>query len=154
MDLAIKNNNKKKNNDYFSQAIQQFGENFLAYKTARDLEMDAVKIFRGLARGNINIDRYGCYFLDQQLLHACLQTAYSKSTLYNISYAGVNMLKDSIFASGQTPDINIITILDYHKKSAEAYNIILNGLNNVSNTGDINYLICMANSLADYRNYI
>ena len=54
--MAIKNNNnKRKGNDYFSQAIQQFGENFLAYKTARDLEMDAVKIFRGLARGNINI---------------------------------------------------------------------------------------------------
>lgn len=153
--MAIKNNNnKKKGNDYFSQAIQQYGENFLAYKTARDLEMDAVKIFRGLARGNINIDRYGCYFLDQQLMHACIQTAYSKLTLFGISYDGVNMLKDSIFASGQTPDTNIITILDYHKKCAEAYRIIYNGLINVSNTGDINYLICMANSLADYRNYV
>lgn len=153
--MAIKNNNnKKKNNDYFSQAVQQYGENFLAYKSARDLEMDAIKIFRGLARGNINIDRYGCYFLDQQLMHACLQTAYSKLMLYKVSFDGVNLLKDSIFASGQTPDTTVITILDYHKKCKEAYEIIYNGLLNVSNTGDINYLLCMANVLADFRNYV
>lgn len=155
MELAKNNNNnKKRNNDYFSQSIQQYGENFLMYKTSRDLEMDAIKIFRGLARGNINIDKYGMYFLDDQLLHSCIRTAYNKSSLYNISYTGVNMLKDSIFASGNVPSADIITILDYHKKCAEAYNIILDGLNNVLNTKNINYLICMANTLADYRNYV
>lgn len=154
--MAIKNNNnnKKKNNDYFSQSIQQYGENFLAYKNARDLEMDAIKIFRGLARGNINIDRYGCYFLDQQLMQACLTTAYSKLMLFRISFDGVSLLNDKIFASGQTPDVSVITIMDYHKKSKEAYEILYNGLLNTSNTGDINYLLCMTNLLNDYRNYI
>lgn len=153
--MAVKNNNqKKKGNDYFTQSIQQYGENFLQYKNARDLEMDAIKVFRGLARGNINIDRYGCYFLEPQFLNACVQAAYSKLTYFKISYDGVNLLKDNIFASGRTPDPNIIMILDHHKKSAEAYNIILTGLYNIRNTNDINYLFCLANSLSDYKNYV
>lgn len=153
--MAVKNNNqKKKGNDYFTQSIQQYGENFLQYKNARDLEMDAIKVFRGLARGNINIDRYGCYFLEPQFLNACVQAAYSKWTYFKISYEGVNLLKDNIFASGMTPDPNIIMILDHHKKSAEAYNIILAGLNNIRSTGDINYIFCLANNLSDFKNYV
>lgn len=153
--MAQKNNNqKKKQNDYFSQNIQQYGENFLQYKNARDLEMDSIKVFRGLARGNINIDRYGCYFLDPQFLNACIQTAYSKKVYFGISYDGVNYYKDAIFASGYTPDPNIIMILDHHKKCLEAYTIIYDNLQNIRNTGDVNYLVCLANSLADYRNYV
>lgn len=153
--MAVKNNNqKKKGNDYFTQSIQQYGENFLQYKNARDLEMDAIKVFRGLARGNINIDRYGCYFLEPQFLNACVQAAYSKYVYFKISQDGVNLLNDTIYASGVTPDPNIIMILDHHKKSAEAYNIILAGLNNIRTTNDINYLFCLANSLSDYKNYV
>lgn len=153
--MAQKNNNqKKKQNDYFSQSIQQYGENFLQYKNARDLEMDSIKVFRGLARGNINIDRYGCYFLEPQFLNACIQAAYSKLVYFNISFSGVNYYKDAIFASGNTPDPNIIMVLDHHKKCSEAYKIILDNLNNIRSTGDINYLVCLANSLSDYRNYV
>lgn len=153
--MAQKNNNqKKRQNDYFSQNIQQYGENFLQYKNARELEIDSIKVFRGLARGSINIDRYGCYFLDPQFLNACIQAAYSKLVYYTVSFNGVNLLKDSIFASGNTPDPNIIMVLDNHKKCSEAYNIILSNLYNIKNTGDVNYLVCLANSLSDYRNYV
>lgn len=147
-------NQRRKPNDYFTMNIQQYGENFLEFKNARDLEMESIRIFRGLARGQIDIDKYGHYFLDGQLLSSCIQAAFSKKIYFDISYTGVFKLHESIFASGDTPDPNILMVLDHHKKSSEAYKIILDGLNNIRATNNVNYLVCLVDSLSAFRNYV
>lgn len=147
-------NNKKRVNNYFTQNIQQYGENFLQLKNARELEMDAIKVFRNLARENVDLNSHGHYFLNQDFLNACLTAAYSKWTYFTISFNGVNCLVDSILKQGQTPDPNILTILDHHRKSAEAYNIIYNGLINIQNSNSVSYLVVLVNSVSPFRAYV
>lgn len=143
-----KNNNN--NNNYFSQNIQKYGQDFLKYKNARDLEFDALKIFRELARERIDISKYGGYFLNSQFLNSCILAAERKYIHHNISWTGVNAF---VLTNPQAQsDINVMSVLNEHKNSTEAYNIILNILNIIRATGDPNHLYSLVNQLKRFRN--
>lgn len=144
-------NNKPKNNrpNYFKQNIQKFGENFLARKNVNELQMDAIRIFRDIARGNIDIQNEGKYFLDPQFMESCIWSASMKLNLFTTNYRGVLML----YNSGVNDD-NTMAVLDYNKKCMEAYTIIITHLNNIKITADVNYLSAMINNLRNYRNNI
>lgn len=153
--MAYPNKNKKKNiNNVFTQGIQQGGPNFLDEKNSRELEMDAIRVFRSLARGQVDITAHGHYFLHEAFLNSCISAANSKLIFHNISFTGVQSLMNDIRNQGQIPDSNIIVVLDHHKKCAEAYNIIYSNLNHIVATRNINYLVCMADMLESYRNYV
>ena len=141
--------NKKQRPNYFSQNIQRFGENFLRQKNANELEMDSIRIFRDIARGNIDPEADGKYFLEPQFLESCISGASLKLNLFTTNYNGVLMLVNSGVSDQMT-----ISILEYNKRCMEAYTIIYNHLNNIKVTGDTNYLVTMSNNLRNYRNNI
>lgn len=144
----MKHQRKAKSN-YFQQNIQKFGENFIGQKNAGELEMDAIRVFRDIARGNIDVERDGKYFLNPQFLECCITSASLKLSLYTTQYNGVLML-----VNNGTTDQTTISILEYNKRCMEAYTFIYNHLNNIKVTGDPNYLITMSNNLRNYRNNI
>ncbi len=145
-----KGNNKNQNN-YFTQNIRERGEDFIYYKNSRDLQNDALKIFRELARGQIDISKYGKYFLDPQFLASCVQAAQNKYSYHAISQTGVDMYISQIMNTGSMPDSITIGVKEDHKRKAEAYGLIYESLCNISYTYDINNLYVLVSKLQNYK---
>lgn len=147
------NNNKRSNNqnNYFSQHIRERGENFISFKNSRDLQNDALKIFRELARGQIDINKYGNYFLDPQFLNSCLQAAWNKYSYHSISQTGVDLYISQLMGKGMMPDNTVISVKEDHKRKAEAYTLIYNSLYSLGHTGDTSVLFVLVNQLQNYK---
>jgi hypothetical protein len=135
-----------KENNFFTQNIDRYGENFLDYINARAIQNASINIFRGIAKGKINLDKYGHYFTFNQFLEPCIESARAKYLLYSVSYRGVECLIRSGISSA-----DVVSVLDYHKRCFEAYSIILQELNNIKVDKDVSHLYIMANKLSQYR---
>ena len=146
-----KGNNNKNQNNYFTQNIREKGEDFIHYKSPRDLQNDALKIFRELARGQIDISKHGKYFLDPQFLASCVQAAQSKYQYHAISQTGVDMYITQIMSKGSMPDDITIGVKEDHKRKAEAYGLIYQSLCSISYTYDINSLFVLVSKLQNYK---
>ncbi|MGL5751126.1 MAG: hypothetical protein ACRCXT_11400 [Paraclostridium sp.] len=149
-------NNKKGNqqNNYFTKNIRDRGEDFLFYKTAKDLEFDAMSVFRDIARGKVDLNKFGGYFLNTQFLDSLIKVSYEKYCTHQISYNGVSMLINSYASMGQSPDMMVLTVNENHKRLAEAYLIIYNTLMYIKNTNDVTNLYILPNNLNIYKNML
>lgn len=147
----MKKNNNKNQNNFFSQNIRKNGENFLDLKNSKTMQRDAPRIFREIARGNIDLLKYGHYFLDMQFLESLIVTANNEFIFHNISYAGVMNLIASATMHREQVDVAVTQVLETHKRRAEAYNIIFNYLTMLKNTRDLNYIYALANNLSPYK---
>lgn len=139
-------------NGYFQKQIQQNGQNFLEFKNARNLENDSMMIFRELAAGKIDIQKYGDYLLDDNLLNACILSATNKYKMHAVSYNGVNLLIGNATLQYGSADPYYFSVLEYHKRRMEAYGMLINGFNNIKMTKDKAYIFTLSNSLSYYRN--
>lgn len=148
------NNSNKGGRDFFSQSKKQYGEDFLKYMNARDLQFKSAQIFRQMSKGQVDVIENGKYFLEPQLLEACLVTANSKYMLHSISRDGVNMLVNNLVNQGVKVSTDINSVLDFHIRAAEAYSAILNAMNIINNMGTTDCLIPLVQKLSNYRNYI
>ena len=148
----MKKNNNKKGKDYFSQSIERYGgEDFLRFKNAAEIEREAPRIFRDLARGNVNIHKFGYMFLNNQFLSSLIKSANENYEFYNISYQGVNTLMYHIINNGMVIDNKITNTLNQHKVKCEAYSVILRYLNALQSSQDLNYLPLLVNALSQYK---
>lgn len=149
-DVSMKpNNNNNKKPNYFAMEIKNGGENWLAKKTSDKLQFDAIRVFRDLARRNVNVQTDGQWFLNPQFLECCINSAYTKLFYYRTCFAGVTELINK----GQT-DASTAAVANSLKRSVEAYNIIYVGLNDIRMTGDPNVLEVMMGNLWNYRSNI
>lgn len=148
-----KHNNKKNNNqnNYFVQNIKERGEDFIHFKSPRDLQNDALKIFRELARGQIDINKYGKYFLDPQFLNCCMQSAWNKYSYHSISQTGVDLYITQLMNQGMMPDNTVISVKEDHKRKAEAYALIYNSLCAIGQTGDTSTLFVLVSQIQNYK---
>lgn len=144
-------NNNNNNNNYFAKNIREKGKDFLCCKNARELANDSRKVFREIAKGQIDLAQYGEYFLDQQFLECCIQTAYNEFAKSSISMQGVELLITQAFNNGQPVDQMTIAVKEDHKRRAEAYCIIYQVLTSIRMTGDVNNLFVLPSKLRDYR---
>lgn len=143
------NNKNKKRENYFQQNINRLGQNFLYTLPLDRMKLDAVKVFRELARGNIDVEVYGKYFLNEKFLEACITTAETKYNFHLVSAMGVNeLLKQNV--QGQ----NIYAVYDFHNNAASAYYIIMYKLTEFRNYKDIRILSELVLNLAKYRYHI
>lgn len=138
-----KNNNQKRS--YFKEQQQKLGSDFIERKTAQDIQRDAIRIFRDIANGRINVQSDQMFFTNKQFLENCIAAAQSQYTEANINYQGVCML----LAYGNHP--LVAQIVEKNMRKRDAYLIILNGLNAIKMTGDTQYLYIMRSQLKDYR---
>lgn len=144
----------KKYNNFFSQMRNQYGENFLNFIDSRSLQLKCLQIFRQMARGQINVQEEGHYFLDPKLLGACIISVGNKKEFYEISSAGVAALDEKIRSMGQSPDATVAAVLDYHTRASEGYNLINNTLMILNQTRDLSVLLTLVANLSKYRDYI
>lgn len=147
-------NNKKKNNDYFSRNIKQKGENFIGIMTTLEIQRDAIRIFRDIAKGAVDLDAYSHYFEDTTFLDNCILAAEAKLKYHSIN-ADAN--ERSIFQdqqNGLCVDPMRITVAQNERNKATAYNIVRNSLLAVKFSNDTSNLYVMANQLRPYRNLL
>lgn len=137
---------RKTRPSYFQQNVQRFGPNFLDMKNAEQMQRDAIKIFRDIAMGNINIETDGVYFMNQQLLTCLIKEAQSALNVHIIHCNGATAL----LYTGQN-DPSVRAVLESDQRSAQAYKILYDGLCALAATGDLNYLLVMTNNLRNYR---
>lgn len=145
---------KRNNNNFFIQMRTQYGENFLQFIDSRSLQLKSLQIFRQIARGQVNVQEEGKYFLDQRLLQACLFSVSNKKEFYEISADGVTALDEKIRSTGQATGATVAAVLDYHIRAAEGYNLIYNTLLIINQTRDLSVLLTLAANLSKYRDYI
>ena len=141
-----KPNQRKARPSYFQQNVQRFGTNFLETKNAEQMQRDAVKVFRDIAMGNINMETDGAYFLHPQFLASCIKEAQSMLNIHIVHCNGGTAL---IYA-GQADEM-VRSVLERDQRSAQAYKILYDGLCALSATGDLNYLSVLTNNLRNYR---
>lgn len=137
---------RKARPSYFQQNVQRFGPNFLDLKNAEQMQKDAVKVFRDIAMGNINLNNDGEFFLNQQFLACCIKEA---EAILNTHIVHCNGCSALIYA-GQGNDF-VSAVLEKDQRSAQAYKILYDGLCALSATGDLNYLSMLTNNLRNYR---
>lgn len=145
------NKNNNNNNNYFAKNIRERGKDFLCYKNARELYNDSRKVFREIAKGQIDLLQYGEYFLDQQFLECCIQSSYTEFAKSSISMQGVELLISQAFNNGQPVDQLTIAVKEDHKRKAEAYCIIYQVMMGIKATHDLNNLFVLPSKLKDYK---
>lgn len=135
------NNNNNKN--YFTDNISRFGEDFLKQKNPKNLDMDAIRVFRDLAKGKIEIEKYGKYFLDDTFIDALIKKADENFALYDISYKGVSLIPNK--------DSYVQSVLTKHGRSSQAYKIILKYLYDVKELKNYKYLYGLVSNINQFR---
>lgn len=150
----MKKNNRGGNNNqnnYFTRNIKDKGNDFVYMKTAKDLEYDAPTVFRDIAKGRVDINKFGGYFLCPQFMESMLKVAHEKYMYHIISFNGVNMMITEYMNKGQMVDKVVIEVNENHKRLSEAYSIIYQTLMYVRTTQDITNLYILPSQLSIYK---
>lgn len=145
-------NQKKTKPNYFSTNINRFGESFLDMKNSRDIQNDAPRIFRELARKNINLEVYGHFFLDKHFLENLIEVAKNKVIFHNTSFQTMNYAISVMNMNRQPIDQNIIDVAYTHKNIADTYNVIYYYLKMIENSNRTNIIPLYNLSDVLYRN--
>ena len=84
--MANATNNAQKTNNYFTINKQKFGDNFIAQKSAQDIQRDArKKIFKDMVFGNIDYDVDGQYFTDANFLDNLITVAMIEKDVHEVT---------------------------------------------------------------------
>ena len=145
----FQNNRNQNQNNFFTKAIQRYGENFTERMNAQEMKNGAIQLFREIARGRIDSSKYGHYFLDTQFMETCLAEAVEKLNFHAINYQGLNWF---INTNGAT-NMHLV-VLEQNRRSVCAYDAIVKCLVNIKATGDTSHLCALGNMLRNFRNSI
>lgn len=152
MGKKSRNNRNKRRDGYFDKEIQQNGEDFLRYKTPIDIQNAAQRIFRDIARGNIDPIKHSKYFLDKGFNINLTNYAVQKFNYHNISYMALSHYYTTLLYSGTPIDDLFISVMNDHKMKLEAYTLISSTLNSIITSGDgYSPLVYLMSELSKYR---
>lgn len=138
------------NNNFFTKAIQRYGEDFINKIHSMEMKNATSQIFRELAKGRIDIQKHGHYFLDTQFLEICLSEAIEKLNYHAINYQATNWYINNFRVNSKV----YLDVLEQNRKYCNAYNLIVTHFTNLKMTGDIGHIFALANLLRNFRNNI
>ena len=140
--------NQKKRNNYFSDNIQRNGEGFLQQYDARKLRSDANRVFKDIAYGNIDFDKYWMYFTEPMFINALIDVANTKRIIHTTSFMALEQ-----FTQMQTSS-DIEVVKRYHRRLMEAYNLFYEYFMGVKMSGfsgaSISNLKALSNKAREY----
>ena len=147
------NNKKKAKTNYFSQNIQENGENFLDYKNAQDMLKDAARIIKDLANENIDINKYYYFFQEPKVIDACIQYVWTQLQ----EFAFISMSIDFSInnrGKGVIPDPISMSLQNKYRNKKDIFEHIYNSLSYYKACGDVNILYVLAKTMNNNRYYI
>lgn len=123
---------KQNNNGYFAQNALKYGDDFLKRKRSDELKRDAPKIFKDIAFAGGRVGSITKYFMNQSFVRNISFVADELYKTENASCIGLNIYyRQSIEQGTYNEDERLLDVLNKKAQQAEAYNIILTGLNNI-----------------------
>ena len=72
--------------NYFETNIQRFGEDFLDFKKAEEIQRDCKFIFKDMVYGNIDYEKHGMYFMEPRFLEQLIIKSEIDSQKHNLKY--------------------------------------------------------------------
>ena len=136
-------------NNYFKQNIDKLGLEFISLVTPDQIQSQAKRIVKELVKGDIELEKYGQYFLDMKFLDNLIigiSNELDEQSLYSEAVSFYRLYHPN------TPNISIrenhLQVLCY------IYGVILSKLNVVKNTQNIGYLSDTSALLYNYRNHL
>lgn len=105
---------------YFDRQCQSKGKDFLNMKSPGEIQKDARKcIFKDMAFGNIDYEKYGSYFMDATFLEQLIVVAYDEMENHRIKYTALKDL--DIKMPG---DQRIVSLCSLEARLTQAFEII------------------------------
>lgn len=123
---------KKPNKNYVQQQVERDGPDFAIKKCnqkdwANYFAKDAKRIFNDMRLGFFNPEIDSQYIMYKPFMDALIKIASDKSLYYHTHLIGLDLLKNQMSVYGPI-DSNIISIDQYDRVEASAWDILVNGL--------------------------
>ena len=136
-------------NNYFKQNIEKYGPEFVSIVTPDQIQGQSKRIVKELVKGDIELEKYGAYFLDLKLLDNLIIGIKNELDDCSLYYVAVNFYK-SYYPS--TPNI---TVRENHLQClCYIYQTIVNKLEIVKVTQNIGVMSDISALLYNYRNHL
>ena len=139
-------NNK---NNFITNMIRQYGDNWIVAMNPENIQKSAKRIFKEMVRGQYDYEKLGEYFLDGKFLDNLIVAASNELEINTLYYNALSFYMQSF---PQTP--NISPAIVHVQKLAYIYNVILQALSTVKQTGNIGYLHNICALLYSYRAHL
>lgn len=138
-----------KNNNYFKQMIDRYGENFISIITPDQIQSSAKRIIKELIKGDFDIEKCGQYFLDLKFLDNLIIAVTNELETTTLYYNAV------CFYGSYYQDIPNITVHQTHLYTlCKIYTVMQGILQRVKYTGNIGCLTDASALLYNDRNHI
>ena len=149
---AEKRNEKKRNNSYFTQQFNAFGENFSNFKNAQDIKRESFKIFKSLADGAIDLDKHTKCFEDTIFVSVLRDAAYEKMMFHYTTQMGLEQYINIRLMMQLPVEAFIYENYGQHQRSAECYTLLFQTFSNILITHDyITHLSILMPLLNKYK---
>lgn len=136
-------------NNYFKQNISRLGETFISLLPPDQIQVQAKRICKELVRGDIELEKYGMYFLDLKFLDNLILGISSELDDCTLYYNAVKFYKMYY------PDTPNITIRENHLYAlCYIYSVILSRLQAVKAYQNIGYLSDISALLYNYKSHL
>lgn len=138
-------------NNYFTFMVRKYNdEDFVRFLKPEQIQKSAKeRIFREMARGQIDYVEFGKYFVDSKFLENLIIAA-NNELMNNTTIGTALQYYDSCFP-GQ---INVVHNINRYNALCFIFNNILQRLYNVKMTSDIGYLADIQYVLTNYHKYM
>ena len=149
--MANTNNGTQKNNNYFTNNKQKFGDNFLNQKSAQDIQRDAKKkIFKDMIFGNIDYGVDGMYFTNATFLDNLITVASVEADVHTVTAAALQNF--ALMNGGDRLAPVAAQKATQHANTSLALQILLNTFVMIKGSDmDISYLPNLNNLVYMYR---
>lgn len=138
-----------KGNNYFTQMIARYGENFIVGLTPEQIQTAAKRIVKELVKADYDLESVGQYFLDLKFLDNLIISISNELDTNKLYFDAVSFYKMYY------PDYPAIGIQQNHLGIlCNIYNTILQKLQTVRSTGNIGWLADTSALLYNYRNHL
>lgn len=134
---------------YFDTMKDQYGDNWVVNLRPDDIQRASGRIFKEMAKGSIDYEKYGTYFLDGKILDNLIIAASNQLEVNTLLYNAV-LFYQSYYPTYPNigPELYHLQVMCYY------YNLIHEKLKMVKYYENIGYLADTASLLSTYRNHI
>lgn len=139
----------QKTNNYITNMIRQFGENWIVALRPEDIQRSGKRIFKEMVRGLFDYQQVGNYFLDAKFLDNLIISCSNELEINRLLYNAL------VFYQQNFPTIpNIYPQIKHLESLCYVYSVIYSRLTTLKSSTDISCLFDISALLYTYRNHL
>ena len=139
----------QRGSQFFEGFIRDFGEDFLNKVQPLMIRKKAHLLFRDIAHGNIDITKYGKYFMHEPFVEIMVNESWCKRYAAGNHVNGLNLIRQMSPSDAAHPQFDLLFKSDMD--TFNAYVILNDGLAALANSKDVNYIGVIANNIRPFK---